>query len=472
MSDATWISQLAAAIDSVRDASQVLAFPSRCEEALAVGLKQGLSSDAKAALQKVLDPIRLWAASPAPGFADAFSQWQQLHTFGNPALPDVVLTSALRVFPNGTGHEAEWLECALASKRLAVIHELLDLELLSEKAILKSASADPVALCKSRILEALLPDSAIWATPRLFEELCRQVVDATANEELGRLLQALMNCYAARTTRNAEKQILSLLSSAPEHVGRKVFDELFRRPQACLRFVHFLKTSLFESKARAPRDAARHILPALTSRALAVIEAGSNPGSHTAGLALALLQLASAEAAVSHDAGKIAPPLLTSHQTAGLLRCLAKHATAKSPGATTPALISGYDIATAFPPPPAALKSAPPATAAAGPAAVTTAHEAGTRRILADFAKLSAMHQDPQARDEALRIVLFNHGVREFGRSGDELPFDSALHETRDPGVFPGDPVRIVRPGQEIVAAGSRHILVKAGVTTVPVPSK
>jgi hypothetical protein len=468
MSDAIWTSQLAEAIDSLADASQGPAFPSRCEDALEKGLNQGLSKDHKDELKKVLEPIRSWTAVAAPEFTDAFVQWQQLHAFGSPALPDVVLTAALRIYPKNTGHESEWLEFALATRRLAVIHELLDLELLSKKAVHQRATADPRALCKSRILEALSPDSAIWDSPRLFEELCREVVHTTSNEEIGRLVQGIINCYTASTARKATTQVLSLLSKGPEQVGRRVVDELFRRPHACLRFVDFLKTSLFKAKARAPREAARQILPLLTGRAIAVIEAGSSPGSETAGLALASLQLASVEAALVHGSKKTAGLLLTAEQTTGLLKCIAKHAAANSSGGNTPAFVSGYDVATAFPAPGATLKSAVPLAAAAGPSAVTTAHEAGTRRILSDFARLYAFHQDPQARDEALRIALFNHGVREFGSLGDEMPFDSAFHETRDTGVFPGDLVQIVRPGQEIVAAGTRHILVKAGVATVP----
>lgn|GEM_PF-3292223 len=468
MSDAIWTSQLAEAIDSLTDASQVLAFPSRCQDALKAGLNQGLSIDDKDELQKALELIRSWTASPVPEFPDAFAQWQQLHAFGPPALPDVVLTSALRIFPENTGHDAEWLECALATRRLAVIDELLDLELLSEKAILQKATADPSTLCKSRILEAISQDSVIWGSPRIFEELCKQVVQTTSNEEIGRLVQGIINCYTASTARKASTQVLSLLSTEPEQVGRKVVDELFRRPHACLRFVDFLKTSLFKTKARAPRDAARQLLPVLTGRAIVVIEAGSSPGSETAGLALASLQLASVEAALTHGSKRTASPLLTPEQKTALLKCLAKHVAANSSGGNTPAFVSGYDMAAAFSSPPATLKSPAPVTPAAGPTAVTAAHEAGTRRILSDFARLYALQQDPQARDEAFRIALFNHGVREFGSLGDELPFDSAFHETRDTGVFPGDTVKIVRAGQEIFAAGTRHILVKAGVATVP----
>ena len=93
------------------------------------------------------------------------------------------------------------------------------------------------------------------------------------------------------------------------------------------------------------------------------------------------------------------------------------------------------------------------------------------RRILGDFARLATMANDPQERDEALRNILFNHGVREFGKPGEEVAFDSAFHETRDSGVFPGDPVRIIRPGQKISTAEARHILVKASVALIPIAS-
>jgi hypothetical protein len=464
MSDAKWSSQLAEAIDSIADTSQVLAFPSRCKDALEVGLKQGMEEQASAQLLKLLEPLRAWRALPTPDFPEAFAQWLQLHAFDSPSLPDAVLASALRIFPTYEGHDGEWLKFALSTRRLAVISDLLDLDLLPEKTLVQQANTDPAAVCKSRLIEALTQDSPAWESSRLFAELCRQVARATSSEEIGRLVQGIMNCYAASSVRKADTQVLSLLSSAPEQVSQKVLDELFRRPQACLRLVDFLKTSLFDTKARGSRSAAQKLLTSLTSRALDVIAAGSSPGSETAGLAIASLQLAALEDGISHGTTKAAIAFLTQEQTVRLIKCLAKLAHAKSSSASTPAFVTGYDIASAFASPSPAPATSTPATTSTGPTAVTTAHEAGTRRILADLARLSVMHQDPAARDEAIRLILFNNGVREFGSPGEELPFNSLLHETRDAAVFPGDPVKIIRPGQEIVAAGTRHVLVKAGV--------
>jgi len=219
------------------------------------------------------------------------------------------------------------------------------------------------------------------------------------------------------------------------------------------------------------RETGNRIAKLLAERALEVIEAGSSPGAETAGLALASLQLAAAEDAAAHVSTEPIESLLTRAQKTRLLKSIVSHAIAKAPSGKTLALVSGYDAAASLGALQAAGKEVAPITAAGGQAAVSSAHEAGMRKILGDFARLATMANDPQERDEALRNILFNHGVREFGKAGEELAFDSAIHETRDSGVFPGDPVRIVRPGQEISTAGARHILVKASVALIPIAS-
>ena len=89
MGDATWSSQLAEAILTLTDSSKIVAYPSRCADALAAGVKQGLSGDAKSNLWQMLEPLRAWRAFPGPDFSEALSQRLQLHAHrpihqGNP----------------------------------------------------------------------------------------------------------------------------------------------------------------------------------------------------------------------------------------------------------------------------------------------------------------------------------------------------------------------------------------------------
>jgi hypothetical protein len=464
MSDATWSSRLAEAIASLADHDKQLSFPAECEKALVAALKQGVSEKEKSHLKDLLLPLKTWGVSPTPSFAEAFAQWELLHAFGPPSLPDIVLVAVLQIFPTYSGHDREWLSCALATRRLAVVNELLKLGLVSEYSLKKCAAGSPSEFTKSRLVEAIPPESAIWDSTRLFKQLSQDVARAAADEEAGRLIPGVLSCYAYSTNRRSDAQLLSLLSSESEYVCRRVLDELLRRPELCLRFVGFLKTCCFAVKASSSRKSAEHVVRMLVVRALDVIQAGSSPGAEIAGLSLATLEVAAHEAAIRRGMVRPAEMLLSGKQKAQLMACIAQHAAANSASGYATALVSGRDIATAFGSPSGVKTTAAASTVAAGPCAVTAAHEAGTRRVLADFARLAVEEQDPARRDNAIRNTLFNHGVREFGSVGDELAFDSGLHDTRDAGVFPGDSVKIVRPGQEIVAAGNRYILVKATV--------
>jgi len=73
MGDATWASKLAEAILTLTDSSQIVAYPSRCADALAAGIKQGLSSDAKSNLWQMFEPLRAWRTLPGPDLLEAFS---------------------------------------------------------------------------------------------------------------------------------------------------------------------------------------------------------------------------------------------------------------------------------------------------------------------------------------------------------------------------------------------------------------
>lgn len=476
MSDASWASQLAEAISSLTDLSQLVTFPSMCDKVLEVASKQGLASaESRTQLKQLLTPLPRWRDSTPPDFATAFAQLQDLYGFGPPPLSDDVITALLGVFPTYSDHRADWLAFAFGTQRLAIVNELLDRDFISEGEVVRHAEEDPIAFCRSRLPEAISPTSKVWQAPKVLDALCTEAAAATSTEDVARLVKSVIYGYAAGTSRKTDSRIAAFLSSAPTRVVARFLDETFRRPREGVRLATFLQAMRCDKKVRSRREIGNRIAKLLAERALEVIEAGSSPGAETAGLALASLQLAVVEDAATRLSTEPSESLLTPAHKTRLLKSIASHAIAKAPSGKTLALVTGYDVAASLRGLPAAGKEVAPLPAAGGAAggqaAVSSAHEAGMRKILSDFARLTTMANDPQERDEALRNILFNHGVREFGKAGEELAFDSAVHETRDSGVFPGDPVRIVRPGQEISAAGARHILVKATVALIPIAS-
>jgi len=472
MSDATWTSRLADAISSLADISEHVSFSSRCEKALEAASKQGLSSEeSRVHLKQLLTPLPTWRLTPPPEFSTAFAQWQNLCAFGPPSLSDAVFTALLSSFPQYSDHREDWLAFAFGTQRLAIVNEILDHDFISEGDVVQRAEEDPIAFCRSRLPEAISPTSKDWQAPKVLDALCTQAAASTSTEDVARLVRGVILGYSAGTSRKTDARIAVFLASAPTPVLARFLDETFRRPREGLRLATFLQAMICDKKVRSQREIGSRIAKLLAERALEVIEAGSSPGAETAGLALASLQLAVAEDAASHGSTEPSESLLTPAHKTRLLKSVALHAIAKAPSGKTLALVSGYDVAASLGALPAASEEVAPTTAAGGQAAVLSAHEAGMRKILSDFARLTTMADDLQERDESLRNVLFNHGVREFGKAGEELAFDSGIHETRDSGVFPGDPVRIVRPGQEISAAGARHILVKAIVVLIPIAS-
>ena len=472
MSDANWMSQLAEAISELSDASQSVGFPSGCKKALEAASKQGLSSeDSRAQLRQLLGLVPSWRDASPPEFVTAFAQLQELCAFGPPLLSDAVITALLSIFPQYSDNRADWLAFAFATQRLTIVNELLDRDFISEGEVVQRAEDDPIAFCRSRLPEAISPTSKVWQVPKVLDALCTQAAASSSAEDVARLVKGVVHGYSAGTSRKTDARIAAFLASAPTPVVARFLDETFRRPREGVRLATFLQAMRCDKKVRSRREIGNRIAKLLAERALEVIEAGSSPGAETAGLALASLQLSLVEDAAARVSAEPSESLLTPAHKTRLLKSIASHAIAKAPSGKTLALVSGYDVAASLGALPTAGNEVAPTPAAGGQAAVSSAHEAGMRKILSDFARLTTMVIDPQERDEALRTVLFNHGVREFGMAGEELAFDSAIHETRDSGVFPGDPVRIVRPGQEISAAGARHILVKASVVLIPIAS-
>lgn len=472
MNDAPWATQLSEVISSLADLSQVVNFPSRCENVLKVASKQGMTSEkSRTQLKQFLTPVPSWRDSTPPPFATAFAQLQDLYGFSHPPLSDAVFTALLGIFPPYSNHRVDWLAFAFDTQRLAIVNELLHRDFISEGEVVRRAEEDPIAFCRSRLPEAISPTSKVWQAPKVLDALCTQAAASTSTEDIARLVKGVIYSYSASTSRKTDSRIAAFLFSAPTPVVAKFLDETFRRPREGVRLATFLKAMRCDKKVSSQREIGNRTAKLLAERALEVIEAGSSPGAETAGLVLASLQLSLVEDAAARVSTEPSESLLTRSHKTRLLKSIVSHAMAKAPSGETLALVSGYDVAARLGALPAAGKEVSLTAAAGGQAAVSSAHEAGMRKILSDFARLTTMADDPQERDEALRTVLFNHGVRDFGKAGEELPFDSGIHETRDSGVFPGDPVRIVRPGQEISASGARHILVKASVVLIPIAS-
>jgi hypothetical protein len=422
-------------------------------------------------LKQLLASVPSWRDSTPPGFATAFAQLQKLYGFGPPPLPDAVIAALLSVFPSYPDHREDWLAFAFGTQRLAIVNELLDRNFIAESDIVKRVHKDPIAFCQSRLPEAISPTSKAWQAPKVLAAFCKRAATSTSSEDVARYVKGVIHCFSADTSGKTDSRISAFLSTAPDPVVAKFVDEAFRRPREGCRLVTLLKAMRCDKKVPSRREIGNRISKLLAERALTVIEAGSSPGAETAGQALASLQLALFEDAADRVSSQPSEIMLTPARTIRLLQSITAHAIAKAPSGKTLALVSGYDVAASLGALQAVGMDVAPVPAVGGQAAVSSAHEAGMRKILSDFARLTTLANDLGERDEALRNVLFNHGVREFGKAGEEMAFDSTLHETRDSGVFPGDPVRIVRPGQEISAAGVRHVLVKASVTLIPIAS-
>ena len=412
-------------------------------------------------LGEALDALVRWLGPDPLAAGEAFQSWSAIYSpEGSNRLPLPVLEALLARYPTNGGDEDTWAGGALSIPEPSLVEVLVSRRLLQGKALKRLAAGEPDAFYRSPLPDVLIRrglsvPSSIW---RAYSQgLDRPSGLMPAGE-------AVVRSFDSEMTASANKWFVTLLVEAPS-VRADVLACLMRFPQAACRLVCHLCAELLSSNKKRRLKIGAQTEP-LLSDLITACEASMIAEAHPSEAALTIMGILGSLA--SSSVGVL--PKGVSERVAGasartgpdlVLRCMkasesmtAESVPCKGLWVETNHL---YETVQRY------LESLPTG-ASSGDAAperrLRHAQYVARREVLAGL--VSSLDVTSETRlEDAVRAVLHNAGVLEFGEPTEEVVFDVHLHESLSPGLTPGDRVAIVRPGH-MIGSGEDAVVLRA----------
>lgn len=463
MKNSDWEAQLVALIKRHSGKHPLPAFRNAFGDAVREATSRGKLDETDARLlEQVRSRLEHWRSAEPPTLDDAWAEWLALQSAASSRIPASILDVLMTRLPGGKGERLQLDLSELAPLGPDLIARLLKQRLLKAADIVKLAKRDPGGVYASPVLDSMLVRG--FAVPRKVWDQAKP-----RPRELQPRRSTLICAYELDHAADAGSWLVEQTLAVPEE-SDAILLAILRNPELAFRFVHDLvgpRSPLKGGSVKRDMTARAQVLQALVQLLQPSLDQSDQADAITRSVALGLVRIAAqgSPEGTGAKAMKVAKEEVADGFKARIKSELARSESSLTEVGQRPLLTVGPDE----------LSQAVNQFIGGLPVGAGSELESmergpryhrfqGRRDVIQLVVTALGDIEAGVAPVQALEVALFNAGVKELGELGQEVAFDSRLHETASPGVTPGARVRILRIGRVLGEGETAMVIVKAGV--------
>jgi len=460
-----WVMRLCTLVRRYKPGDGLTSFRNDYSSILERATRAGaITKDDTELLLKARSHLEAWTSPKPPEPLEAYRQWMDLYETGRPWLPELVLQTLLGRFPKYRPGQVDWAPLVLGKPEKGLLSVLLARRLISPTELGRIAKAKPSEFYRSAALDVLVERRGrcprmVWDAFSKGEGRPADLLDAH---------EAFVRCFTADRSADATRWLVRFLANSPA-VREPVLGSLLKSPDATFRLSRHLTlehTTFGGAKRRKPQDRAIDVLiDWLDTCKHALDDAGET--APTASIVVGLVRFSASVDSDSLPARALAAlpdggrRLVEQAAVMALRRAEAQGGR----GADSFVLVaSGNDLYQAVQ---EYLRMLPLGTGRGDDSperALRFERYLGRKEVIQGLLSALEMGTGEGPLRDAVEVALYNASVRPYCDVGQEVSFDTHSHEPEVPGIVPGDPVLVTRPGRRLGAEEDAIVLVKARV--------
>jgi hypothetical protein len=410
-----------------------------------------------------------WTSRPPVNSVAAYGQWKSVYDSGRDRLPALVLEALLSRLPKIPRGEIDWAQLVLGDTEKRLLTLVIERRLVSVPELRRLAKARPSEFYRSAALDVLLERGTVCPRP-VWEELTKG--EPRPADLLGPY-EAVVRSFAIDRKADATKWLIGFLADSPA-VRSPVLTTLLENRDAAFRLsMHLVVeySTLGGVTRRKPEAAtAADVLQTWVSVCESSLE-DDGTSAPTASVVLGLLRLCAIADPSSLPAKTLAAlPTASGTVTERAILVALQRAESETVSSTRgfAFVVRGVELYRAVQ---EYLRRLPVAAGGGRESperALRFERHMARKEVIQGLISVLQEVADKGALRDAIEVVLFNTGVREYGDRGQEVAFDVHWHEPETGGVLPGDPVVVTRVGRRLGGEEDGIVLIKAMVKPKP----
>lgn len=466
MTRAACTSRLCNLVRRYRPGEEDASFRNRYREIVGeVGACLGLQEEDVDLLMRARECLEDWASPAPPEARQVLRQWLELYESGKSRLPTAILAAFLSRLPGVPRKTPEWASFILQIGERELVETLLARRFTRVSDLVLLAQDRPAEFYGSAALDVLVHrrksvPRSVW-TPLIRGE--RRPSGLLSGAE------ALLRSYLLDRRTDADRWLTTFLGECPQEIRESLLTTALDIPAVAVRVSRYLASN---HGAEGRGKGARHSRPAevvlrdwiaVCQRALQ--EDGSAAQTAIVALGFVTLSRVAHALASGKDASSAEMPCPSDLAEGAVLKALRRaQAIRPESSSTFVFVVRGDEVYRAV----QRFLDDLPLSAVAQEETPERARRwerfVGRREVVQELVSaLEDLRDDASLRD-AVEVALFNAGVRVYGAPGERVLFDARYHEPLEPGIVPGDPVVVTRPGRKIGEEAEGIVVVKAKV--------
>jgi hypothetical protein len=429
-------------------------------------LSQDATAAERAALTTTRELVERWTKSQGETQLNPLQEWVNYYRSASGILPARLIIACLDKMPISQSSAEQWRAILTSCTDIEVVRSGLRHKRFTRKQLGQWFCAAPEDFINSALLDFVIEAKLVKPWQKVWKTL-KQIENRPAKLASKQML--IVSCYASWLGRDAEAEFQSFLveSSADR---KTLLPLILQEPTTAFRFLRALAEAISTSPSRNDLliELAREAIQYCAERTAARLDSDVDCICSTA---ICVFRLHLAELRASRDAPTVADleSSLSEAETVTSLKALQRiEENTTSPSSSRFFVLRGSELHDV------SLGHVRAATQTADSGGQDRRRETtyetylGKKDVLEQIIfAIDQLDLQGEIRD-AFDVVLFNCGVRPIGAVEEKMAFQPRVHEATQPGILPGEQVRVVRPGARLGDREQAIVLMKARVAVIP----